>query len=302
MKKIENFNMKNDMRKLNLLDINNSNKNNEISSLKNILTIEEVNLVNDSESKIENKSALQNDPRYLKKDKVSNIYINENIDYNFYQDKLSSYLSSTNSQQEKAVIAARFLAFEFPKLPYFWGGGHDYTKEEMIGINNEWGKQNTVKFGGSSNYVLGKTYTNSLDCSGFVSWCLTNAGFNLGPYLNNENYCLNTTSLKKIGPMFSITSDNVKNQVKLGDIGYKKGHVGIVVDVNDETNEATFAHMSGDGQGMNVTTISLETGLITKDNLGAMPILDGNGNQVNTSLNRVGQPLFTDIIFVPYQN
>ena len=97
-------------------------------------------------------------------------------------------------------------------LPYFWGGGHGKIQ---TGVSGNWGKITKV------TAPLSKTsYTNQplgLDCSGFVSWALYNAGCkNFTPILADD--------FKNLGP--STTFSNAKT----GDIASSEKHVVLILE------------------------------------------------------------------------
>ena len=182
-----------------------------------------------------------------------------------YNRELEEYIAQHgSSQRERAVAAAIFLATMFPKIPYFWGGGHELSATELIGINPNWGTEGTIQFGGDDKYKKGTKWPYSLDCSGFVSWCMINAGIPLG-------YCYNTTNFGENHTHHSITEEGIIDNIHVGDLAFRaKGgeHVGIIVDVDRENNTITIAHVSGSGEGMNLTTMNTITGEIVEDSMG----------------------------------
>lgn len=261
---------------------NNSDNNANPQQIKNgKVNTEDVSLDSDTLKKSYN----ENEYNKNKGGTVNKIYVDKTFDANYYNEQLEKELNKYSSTRYKTAAAALFLATDVPKLPYFWGGGHDYNIEDFVGINASWGQYARVKYGGSEDSPVGDLKTNSLDCSGYVTWCLVNGGYDI-------KTCLNTQSCYTLGKKTSITDADTINNVQVGDLGYTNGHVGIVVDVNKDSKEITFAHVSGSGNGMNLTTISTETGKVTKDDLGANP--DG--------VNRVGTEMFTTIIYVPYED
>lgn len=224
---------------------------------------------------------------------VSTKYITPDFDYKIYQQKLEANLNHTEWTRNKTVAAAIFLATEFPKLPYFWGGGHECSVEELNGINKKWGSIQQIIYKGADYYAFGENFPYAYDCSGFVSWCLINGGYNI-------TSCLNTTGLGQLGPKKSLMDSKILEEVQIGDLGTMVGHVGIIVDINKETKEISFAHISHSGWGMNITTISTETGLITKDDLGVLPTVDKNRDPIQI-IDRVGTSFCDEILFIPYK-
>ena len=204
-----------------------------------------------------------------------------------YSQEFQKFLSKhSSSQREKTVAAALFLTTMFPKLPYFWGGGHDETKEELTGLDKEWGNQKEIVFGGDTDYTIGSNWPKSLDCSGFVSWCMINGDTNI-------NSCYSTTDFKRNRQLHSITEENIIDKIQIGDLAdYAKGveHVGVIVDVDKINNNIIVAHCSGSGKGMNLTTINTQTGLVVSDETG------------QTGKSRVGEKYFENIILWDYDD
>lgn len=210
-----------------------------------------------------------------------------------YQEMLEKVLIKKCPTNYKVAMVADFLFNDFPKLPYFWGGGHEATSfEYFMGINPDWGKMEKIMFDGDNDYRIGKEFPFSLDCSGFVTWCLVNSGFDVSSYVKNGTYCLDSDDCLKMGDLFGITDNNLKNNIKIGDIAWMKGHVGIVTYICKRFNTIDVVHVSGSGKGINNTTICLTDGIIIKDELGYMP----SGVEVD----RVGDSYFTHIVSVNY--
>lgn len=212
-----------------------------------------------------------------------------------YQTQLQKELNSVHGTRNRAVVAAKFLSTEFPKMPYFWGGGHDKQVTELKGIDLNWGKLQTVTVGGSHDYKVGNQYLYSLDCSGFVSWCLVNGGYSL-------NQVKSSTEFKNMGKQTPITDQNILKIAKPGDLAWLDGHIGIIIDVNKTNEEITVAHVSGSGGGMNITTQSTKTGKIVKDDIGAnynINVKDENNKPLSIE-SRVGENYFTHVISVSY--
>lgn len=224
--------------------------------------------------------------RDLYVDNMLETKIEAGFDVDDYNKKLETELSNAKGTRNKVVAAATFLSTKFPQLPYFWGGGHELSKDDMLGINPKWGSSEVCQFGGAEPYyVAGKEYPYSLDCSGFTSWCLINAGFKDIDGIWNTNEFYNNSKTQAV----SITDATVMDKVQPGDFGYMAGHIGVVIEVNQDSHEITFAHVSGDN-GMNITTMSTDNGLITKDNIG----------KNDSNINRTGVPYFTDILLMDY--
>lgn len=197
-------------------------------------------------------------------------------DYEYYQKLLTHSLSMANGQRAKSTMAAIFLATSFPHMNYFWGGGHDKIS---IGLNPAWGQMKKVTAIGSD--TTGTYQPNSLDCSGYISWALKNGGYDISkPMVTGE--------LEKIGEKVAITEAN-KNNIQVGDLAYMDGHVGMII--KKDADEITVSHCSSSGNGMNITKIDINTGLVTADYTNS-----------KVEKERIGKPFFTDIIKVNYQD
>ena len=197
-------------------------------------------------------------------------------DWDRYQQKLDEVIKNSKTKKEAIANIAKFMAYEFPKLHYFWGGGHEIGNEEDFrGLNRNWGSQETVIYGLSTGWKEGEDFPYSFDCSGFVTWVLINAGIDIKDYYDEYNpegnACLNTTSIKGMGEHYSFGNDSLLDVIEPGDIAWQGSHTGIVIDVDKEAGTITVVHISGSGQGTNVTTFDAKTGLIVDDDLGEMP-------------------------------
>lgn len=195
-------------------------------------------------------------------------------DYEYYQSLYDKTLSLATTERSKTTMAALFLSTSFPHMNYFWGGGHDKIVE---GLDPTWGQEKAVTSPNST--TTGTTQPNSLDCSGYVSWALKNGGYDIDKPMS-------TWELEEIGEKVPITSAT-SNNVQVGDLAAMNNHIGIIVKVDG--NEITVSHCSGNG-GMSITKMDTTTGLVTED-----------WNQEATN-NRVGNPYFTDIIKVNYED
>ena len=101
------------------------------------------------------------------------------------------------------------------KGPSIWGCG--LTNLE---IEPRWG------------YIVGKKMPNGLDCSGFVTWSLKNAGFEpgdvgAGESPDNDNQC---TDLGE----FKYLSENINN-IKVGDLLNWWGHIAMLIGIDGDT-------------------------------------------------------------------
>ena len=69
------------------------------------------------------------------------------------------------------------------------------------------------------------TTSNGLDCSGFVTWSMINAGYDVED--------LGASDLFKLGTKKEFTNESVWNEIKVGDLVGRNGHVGILVGIKD---------------------------------------------------------------------
>ena len=186
---------------------------------------------------------------YLSEDKQQlpcNRYTAEENDY--LDEVLASKIRNAGYKTRAgAVEAGRFLLLQFPyhmsyfsengRLPYCDGEGRYYheglylntykvEKENITAIVNgpvEWGcsmLSNPAKI----NQI------NSLDCSGFVTWCLVNGGFDPGD-IGAGGREMNS-GYPMIGPQHEITMESL-DEVKVGDLFAEDGHISILLGIND---------------------------------------------------------------------
>ena len=158
------------------------------------------------------------------------------------------------------VEAARFLALEFPyRISYFFENGrihpsevhyvddkgryyhkgmylHEYKLSDIIATYSGpaiWGCPLTNLDNSDPNFVLGKKYPNGLDYSGFVSWVLYNAGFDVGDIGAGETAY--KYQLIDIGIFTKLTNEIINsNTVKVGDLLNTFGHIAIIVGIDDD--------------------------------------------------------------------
>lgn len=212
----------------------------------------------------------KNDTLYMIKDKKTllpcDAYNEEEAEL---LDKILEYKINDAGYQTRAgaVAAARFLTLEFNyRIPYFYENGRvpisstnkfninthiadgegRYYKKGLYLSKNKY-KDITASWKGPSiwgcgltnleteprwGYIVGKKMPNGLDCSGFVTWSLKNAGFEPGdvgagesPY--NDNQC---TDLGE----FKYLSQNINN-IKVGDLLNWWGHIAMLIGIDGDT-------------------------------------------------------------------
>ena len=151
-----------------------------------------------------------------------------------------------------AVAAARFLTLEFKyRLQYFFENGRLHTEGGRTYADGEgrWYHKglylSETKFStlaksnrgpaiwGCPMYegITGKTTNNGLDCSGFVSWALFNAGFDPKDVGAGVSTALDLTD---IGKKTTITKEFINStKYKVGDLIGRQGHIGIIIGIKD---------------------------------------------------------------------
>ena len=154
-----------------------------------------------------------------------------------------------------AVAAARFLALEFPyRIHYFYENGRLITAGGRSFVDGEGRYYHKglylskdkyadlaksaygPKMWGCSMYskVTNRKSPNGLDCSGYVSWALYNAGFDVGDGGAGINLDRDT-DLDDLGEKLKITKDNLAlKKVKVGDLLSMYGHIGILIGMDEE--------------------------------------------------------------------
>lgn len=200
---------------------------------------------------------------YATKDKKKplpcNIYSEED---NKLLDKILAYKINESGYQTRAgaVAAARFLTLEFPyRIAYFYENGrvhssgvhyvdgegryykvglylNDYKKQDIIAKYRGpaiWGCNLTnLENNAAYGYIPGRLMPNGLDCSGFVSWVLKNAGFDPGDVGAGETeYPYQMTDL---GEYTKLTNELISsNKIKVGDLINFWGHIAIIIGIDD---------------------------------------------------------------------
>ena len=169
-------------------------------------------------------------------------------------DRVLEYKINEKGYQTRAgaVEAVRFLTLNFPyRLKYFFengrldrsnsffdyvdGEGRYYHKGLYLTDNKFSGLKASLRgpqpWGCSMYNDTTKTNNpNGLDCSGFITWALVNAGFDpgdVGAGVNNYN------DITDIGVIVNFTDNNAFEKVKVGDLVGRKGHIGMLIGIED---------------------------------------------------------------------
>ncbi len=205
-----------------------------------------------------------------------------------YEARINEIVANASSRREAIVNLTIFMASEFPQLPYVLAHscGHDGT--DLTGLH--W-------INDIVDYGNGEQGNRTLDCSGFVNWCFMNAGLPIAgdngivsEYVST--YGVNYDGAWNASNIETLNSDCLGN-TRPGDFvlisdSTNFGHIGIVVDVNYETHEITAVHTSYSGDGMNITTMNVDTATVSHDQVGP------GGSD------RVGDHYFTHVMHVNY--
>lgn len=150
-----------------------------------------------------------------------------------------------------AVEAARFLVLEFPyKLSYFYENGRQTTNNvdgegryyheglylHESRYNSLTGSYKGPKTWGCPLYSepAGRNIDNGLDCSGYISWVLLNAGFDVKDVGAGFSGPLDLTDYGEVKEF--TTSLINSNKIKVGDLVHSEhsgGHIGMIIGIDE---------------------------------------------------------------------
>ena len=172
-----------------------------------------------------------------------------------------------------AVAAARFLTLEFKyRVPYYYetgrirynnpscnmsnintreidGEGRYYhkglylsnSKKELITLSKEgpalWGcKIRNLEDKPEYGFSMGKMVPNGLDCSGFVTWSLKNAGFEPGDVGAGEDPGRDC-QCTDLGEFVTLNDELLdSNKIKAGDLINWWGHIAMIIGIDEEND------------------------------------------------------------------
>lgn len=178
-------------------------------------------------------------------------------------DKLLAFRINESGYQTRAgaVEAARFLTLEFKyRIPYFYENGRVHPsgvhfadgegRYYKVGLYLDDSKKNDIiaSYRGPAiwgcpltnlepapeyGYIMGAKKPNGLDCSGFISWALKNAGFDPGDIgAGDSEYPYQMT---KLGEFVSLTPELINSgKIRTGDLINYWGHIGMIIGIDDD--------------------------------------------------------------------
>lgn len=191
-----------------------------------------------------------------------------------YNTGLYNVVRSAEYKTRKGVVAAALYLSSHINvhIPYFWSGGHfhDYGNYydggvNFMGVSDKWGCSVKMPNYDSNDSLQesGEVYPFGMDCSGFVVWAIYNGGYYTGD--SNQKLTIPTdSSISSLGEISvrSVSLKNSKGQVQAGDIVWKQGHVGLVVEVSDEY--IMVAEEKGTKYGLVLTKVKYNSGDFTE--------------------------------------
>ena len=181
-----------------------------------------------------------------------------NGDRTTYNNEIKRIVAQNGQRTRKTATAlAMYISNQIDvKIPYFWAGGHwhyswdgEDDPEMFRGFSPTWGCE-------LRNMKDGRMLPAGFDCTGFIAWVLFNAGFTkdeIGSWSG-------ASALSRIGdkklPVIDFAGST--GRIQAGDIVWRTGHMGFVIDVDGST--VTIAHAKGTAWGLIVEKYSSDTG------------------------------------------
>lgn len=186
-----------------------------------------------------------------------------------YNGGLESAVKAAGTTTRAGVLAAaNYLSSHINvHIPYYWSGGHFHkyvadfepfteTRTTMLGLSKYWGCEVELPYSpGTDKQHTGEYYSFGMDCSGFIVWALLNGGY-------KENVCSFGTDSGILSSFCGVDVESVsfkdsKNFVKPGDIAYRDGHVGMIVEVHND--KLLIAEEAGADSGLIVSEQSFSS-------------------------------------------
>ena len=201
-------------------------------------------------------------------DLITSNYLNDGFDFDKKELECGTYTKEENDLLDKilkdrindagyktragAVEAARFLMLEFPyKINYFHENGRQTTNNvdgegryyheglylHESRYSNITGSKTGPETWGCPLYCNpGKRYIdNGLDCSGYVSWALLNAGFDVKDVGAGFSDKLDLTDY---GDVVKFNDEIINSgKIKVGDLvhsNHSGGHIGMIIGIDED--------------------------------------------------------------------
>ncbi len=163
---------------------------------------------------------------------------------NYNTGLFNAVRSAGYKTREGVVAAALYLSSHIDvHIPYFWSGGHNHTYDNyedkgnnLIGVSNKWGCDVKMKYGGTDKQKNGVAYPFGMDCSGFVAWSILNGGYYTGDSSQKITVSTGSNPSSSVDgvSVSSVKASSAKGKIKPGDVAFKSGHVGMVVEVHED--------------------------------------------------------------------
>lgn len=196
----------------------------------------------------------------MNKKKITCHYYSEE-EASLLDDILKTRIENKGLKTRAALIEAiRFMALSLePKIPYFFengrlepygrmhfvdGEGRYYHKGLYLSENKKedieasfagpaiWGCPLT-NYDTSYGWTWGAKYPNGLDCSGFITWALYNAGFDIGDI--GSGVTEGQADVSDLGEMHELTYEFANSgDFKVGDIIARDGHTAMIAGMDEE--------------------------------------------------------------------
>jgi len=176
-------------------------------------------------------------------------------------DILKTRIENKGLKTRAALIEAiRFLPLSLEyKIPYFFENGrlNNYGRQHYVdgegryynkGLYLSDSKKENIKasFAGpaiwgcpltnydtSYGWAFGGKYPNGLDCSGFISWALYNAGMDIGDI--GSGITAGVDDISDLGEMHELTYEYANSgKFKVGDIIARDGHTAMIAGMDEE--------------------------------------------------------------------
>lgn len=232
-----------------------------------------------------------------------------------FNDKLLETVKKDGIGTRQAVVdSAMLLINTFGaygiKLPYSylggWGSGytdksgnnHNFYSTSLYGLNPYFGEE--IYVGDTFGYTYKKTYYYlGFDCSGFVTWALTNGGVD-HPIVRATDY--KTTGNVKKYPAQCVKTGNGCSYSDVyvaqpGDVFSNSHHVVLVLKYEESNERYIVAEAGGKDLGVLIKTRSLDS--LKKNGYYAVDMTDYYENHVNKNYEQNFQSNRKDTGFTP---